>query len=72
MKYSSPIKKYYSLPADPEEFEKLIVNKDIKYIIINKNGYFTARKFTRVLEKIDESFELKTQFYDFKVFKKRF
>ncbi len=62
-------KEYYYLPWDSKEFDKLVSNKNITYIIINKEGYFTSLKYASVFDRIDKDFEMKAQFGDFKIFK---
>jgi len=69
--YALSVKNYYSLPNNPSEFDKLIDNKNIKYVAVNKGGYFTTLKHASVYERIDEVFELDAQFGDFRIYKNK-
>ena len=66
--YYLAVKEFYRLPENPEELKKLINNKGIKYIIINKEGYFTSRRYANTFKFIGEKYELKAQFGDFKIY----
>ncbi len=67
--YYLAIKEFYDLPKSAEELEKLIENRDIEYIILKKEGYFTSLKYKDVTELIDTKYELDKEFGDYKVYK---
>lgn len=67
--YYLAVKELYELPKSAEELEKLIENRDIEYIILKKEGYFTSLRYKDVTELIDTKYELDKEFGDYKVYK---
>ena len=69
--YYLAVKEFYELPKSAEELEKLIDSKDVKYIIIKKEGYFTTLKYVEVFELIRSKCKLEKEFGDFKIYRVR-
>ena len=67
--YYLSIKKFYQLPENTDEFERLIDSKDIEYIIVRREGYFTTLRYAEVFELISSKCKLKKEFGDFKIWR---
>lgn len=68
--YYLSVKDYYSLPVKSEDFDKMIHEKNISYLIIHKDGYFTSLQYQQVLDNIDNNFKLIKKYGDFRLFEK--
>lgn len=66
--YYTGAERWFPLPQNPKDFLDLTDREHIPYIILPKEGFYTAKKVSEVMRELERKYTLKAQFGDFSIY----